>query len=154
MAYSAAADSGDPATHTFGAEARSTAPVGGVLAPGVQELPLVDAVVLQSLEDELGQRQMAWNFANDYAAMWGVRQRCLLDSIEREDRVAALDAVISLKVSSAMVGGLRLERLAETLETTIRRGDLRDGATLLALIALHGQATVKELQLRYLQTHG
>ncbi|MDQ0633173.1 hypothetical protein QFZ40_001082 [Arthrobacter pascens] len=146
-----AAHSGDPGTHTSDAAARSAAPGGGALPRGGQELPLVDAVVLQDLEDELGRRQMAWDFAKDYAAMWGLRQRCLLDSIQREDRVAALDAVISLKVSSAMVGGLRLERLAETLESTIRKGDLRDGAALLALISLHGQATVKELQLRYLQ---
>lgn len=127
---------------------------GSVLPSGGEELPLLDAGVLQNIEDELGQRQMAWNFASDYAAMWGLRQRFLLDSFEREDRVAALDAVISLKVSSAMVGGLRLERLAQRLETTIRKGDLRDGAALLALISLHGQATVKELQLRYLQTDG
>lgn len=127
---------------------------GSVLPSGGEELPLLDAGVLQNLEDDFGQRQMAWKFASDYAAMWRLRQRCLLDSIEREDRAAALDAVISLKVSSAMVGGLRLERLAQRLETIIRKGDLRDGAALLTLISLHGQATVKELQLRYLQTHG
>lgn len=115
---------------------------------------MLDGSVLQDLEDEIGQPEMAWSFANDYAAMWGLRQRCLLDSIEREDHAAALDAVISLKVSSAMVGGLRLARLAQTLETTIRKGDLRGSAELLALISLHGQATVKELQLRYLQARG
>lgn len=153
MAISAA-DSGDAGTHTFGAAPRSTAPGSGVLPLGGQELPLLDGSVLQDLVDELGHPEMAWNFANDYAAMWGLRQRFLLDSIEREDHAAALDAVISLKVSSAMVGGLRLARLAQTLETTIRKGDMRGGTALLALISLHGQATVKELQLRYLQSVG
>lgn len=152
MVISAAAHSGDTGAHAVGAAAPSTVPWSGALPLGGQELPLLDGSVLQDLEDELGQRQMAWNFANDYAAMWGLRQRCLLDSIEREDHAAALDAVISLKVSSAMVGGLRLERLAETLETAIREGDLRGGAALLAMISLHGQGTVKELQLRYLQS--
>lgn len=152
MAISAAAHSGDTGTRTVGAAAPSTAAGSGVLALGGRELPLVDAAVLQDLEEELGQRQLAWNFANDYAAMWGQRQRCLLDSIEREDHAAALDAVISLKVSSAMVGGLRLACLAEALETTLRKGDLRDGAPLLALISLHGHATVKELWLRYVQS--
>ena len=107
MAISAA-DSGDAGTHTFGAAPPATdAPGKGVLPLGGQELPLLDAVMLRELEEELGQRQMAWNFANDYTAMWGLRERCLLDSIEREDHEAALNAVISLKVSSAMVGGLR-----------------------------------------------
>jgi hypothetical protein len=150
MAISAA-DSGDAGTHAFGAAARFSAPWIGILPLGGEELPLLDGSVLQDLEAELGQRQVAWNFANDYAAMWGKRQRGLLDSLEREDHAAALDAVISLKVSSAMVGGLRLQRLAQTLETAIRKGDLSGGAALLALISLHGQATVKELQLRYLQ---
>ncbi|BAS16340.1 hypothetical protein AHiyo8_46430 [Arthrobacter sp. Hiyo8] len=68
--------------------------------------------------------------------------------------MAALDAVISLKVSSAMVGGLRLAHLAERLEATVRNGDLGEGADLLAGIAVHGRATVKELRLGYMRTHG
>ena len=103
------------------------------------------------MEEQLGRPDIAWNFANDYAGMWVERQRCLVDSVEREDRMAALDAVISLKVSSAMVGGLRLARLAEALEATLRRGDLRNAASVLAMISLHGHATVTELQQRYLR---
>lgn len=116
--------------------------------PGPQDLPLVDAAVLQDQEDQLGQPDVAWTFANDYAAMWAHRLRNLTESVEREDRPAALDALISLKVSSAMVGGLRL---AETLEATLREGDLRDGAPILTMISIHGRATVDELQLTYLR---
>ncbi len=124
---------------------------GAVTARRDQELPLVDVAVLQDLEEQLGRTDMVWNFVNDYARMWGQRQRSLVDSVELEDGVAALDAVISLKVSSAMVGGLRLARLAEALEVTLRNGDLRTGASVLAMISFHGPATVKELQVRYLQ---
>lgn len=114
----------------------------------------MDLAVLQDMEEQLGRPDIVWNFANDYAGMWGERQRSVVDSVEREDGVAALDAVISLKVSSAMVGGLRLARLAEALELILRKGDLQAGASVLALISFHGQATMKELQLQYLRRDG
>ena len=149
MTLSAAAHSGDAGAHAVGAVS-SGAPPGATPALGGPELPLLDAAVLHAMEEHLGRPDIAWTFANDYAGMWVERQRCLVDSVEREDRMAALDAVISLKVSSAMVGGLRLARLAEALEATLRKGDLRDGASVLAMISLHGHATVKELRQRYL----
>jgi hypothetical protein len=113
-------------------------------------VPLLDTSVLENLAEQLGQPVVAWDFANDYASMWGPRQHRLIASLGREDRAAALDAVISLKVSSAMVGALRLAYLAERLEAAVREGDLQDGAALLAMIAIHGQATVNDLQLRYI----
>lgn len=119
--------------------------------PVAEELPLVDRTVLQALEEQLGRRDIARNFAKDYSALWGQRERRLIDSLEREDQAAALDAAISMKVSSAMVGGLRLARLAQILETAVRHGDLRRGASVLALISIHGPATVNELQHQYLR---
>jgi hypothetical protein len=142
--------SGDVGSNPVGGVS-SGARAGAVPALGGPELPLLDAAVLHDMEEELGRLDLAWNFANDYAGMWVERQRCLVDSVEREDRMAALDAVISLKVSSAMVGGLRLARLAEALEADLRKGDLRDRASVLAMISLHGHATVKELRQRYLR---
>ena len=114
-----------------------------------QALPLLDPAVLDGLEQEVGAREIARKFANDYAGMWVRRQHRLEVSVERGDRAAALDAVISLKVASAMVGGLRLADLAGALEAVLRRGDLRAGAALVAGITVQGWATVDELQLRY-----
>jgi hypothetical protein len=150
MAISAAARSGDTGANPVGAVS-SGAPAEPIPALGGPELPLLDAAVLHDMEEHLGRPDLAWNFANDYAGMWVERQRSLVDSVEREDRTAALEAVISLKVSSAMVGGLRLARLAEALEAALRKGDLRDRASVLAMISLHGHATVKELRQRYLR---
>lgn len=147
MAISAAARSTDSGTNPVGA---SSVP-GTVPSHGDQELPLVDVAVLQDLEEQLGRPDLVWNFASDYARMWRERQRSLVDSVQREDGSAALDAVISLKVSSAMVGGLRLARLAEALELTLRKGDLPEVASVLAMLSFHGPATVKELQIRYLR---
>lgn len=154
MAISASAHTGDEAADPVGKAASSIAAADPVLTLSGHELPLVDAAVLQDLEEQLGQPDIAWNFANDYAAMWGQRQRRLVASVGREDQAAALDAVISLKVSSAMVGGLRLAHLAERLEAAVRDGDLQDGAAQLAVIAINGRATVKELQLRYIRPYG
>jgi len=154
MATSASAHSGDPGADPVGEVASSRAPEGGGLSLGGQELPLLDAAVLEDLEEQLWQPVIAWNFANDYVSMWGQRYRRLVASVERGDRVAALDAVISLKVSSPMVGALRLAYLAERLEAAVREGDLQDGAALLAMIAIHGRATVNELRLRYIRPDG
>jgi hypothetical protein len=153
MAIPSAEPSGSAGANPAG-PASSRAPVGAELSCGGEEIPLLDAAVLHAMEEQLGLCDIARNFANDFAEMWGERQRCLVDSVGREDRVAALDAVISLKVSSAMVGGLRLARLAEALESTIREGDLHDGAPVLAMISIHGRATVKELQQGYLRKAG
>lgn len=153
MAFPAAEPSGGAGASPAGA-ATSRAPVGADLSLGGEEIPLLDAAVLHDMEEQLGRCDIAWNFANDFAGMWRERERCLVDSVGREDRVAALDAVISLRVSSAMVGGLRLARLAEALETTIREGDLRGGAPVLGMISIHGGATVKELRQGYLRKAG
>ncbi|KRE76735.1 hypothetical protein ASG79_17695 [Arthrobacter sp. Soil761] len=116
-------------------------------------MPLVDPVVLQDLEDELGQPDLVTNFAKDYVRLWEQRERRLIASLANQDRAAALDAVISLKVSSTMVGALRLAGLAQALESAVRRGDL-GGGFFPELISAHGWATVNELRAQYLQHRG
>lgn len=113
------------------------------------ELPLLDFAVLQDLEEQLGSPEIASDFARDYARLWVQRQGNLVAAVEGQDRGRALDAVVSLKVSSAMVGGLRLALLAETVEAFIRGGDFPGGRAL-AMLAHHGGATVNELQLSYI----
>jgi hypothetical protein len=114
------------------------------------ELPLVDLAVLQDLEEQLAHPAVAQKFARDYATLWSQRHQKLAAALDRQDVAAALDAIISMKIASAMVGGLRLSRLAEQLEEFIRRGDLEHGRDLLAAVELHGCATVKELRDTYI----
>jgi len=125
-------------------------PAGSGLRHEGVDLPLLDPAVLQDLEEQLGSPEIAFDFARDYTRLWRQRQGNLVAAVERQDRAGALDAVISLKVSSAMVGGARMARLAETLEAFIRDGDFPRGRALLATVAHHGSATVKELQLSYI----
>ena len=128
------------------------APVAGT--PLSQEaaglLPLVDAAVLEELEDELAGSGLAQRFARDYAAMWDQRYARLATAVANQDRASALDAVISLKITSAMVGGLRLAKLAELLEAVIRMGDFGQSKVLMVRVAEDGGQTVSELQANYI----
>lgn len=129
---------------------QSTAAPGPASSRDDAELPLVDLAVLQDLEEQLAHPAVAQRFARDYATLWSQRHQKLAAALDRQDAAAALDAVISMKIASAMVGGLRLSRLAEQLEEFIRRGDLENGHALIAAVELHGCATVKELQDTYI----
>jgi HPt (histidine-containing phosphotransfer) domain-containing protein len=117
-------------------------------------LPLVDAAVLEELEDELAGSGLAQRFARDYAAMWDQRCARLAAAVENRDSESALDAAISLKISSAMVGGVRLAKLAELLETLIRQGDFGQGRVLMERLAQDGGETVSELQTTYILKNG
>ncbi|MCD5341637.1 Hpt domain-containing protein [Arthrobacter sp. AK04] len=146
----------DPGTSREAAAAGSLQP-GIVSAAGAalpQEaavlLPLVDAAVLEELDDELAGSGLAQRFARDYAAMWDQRYTRLAAAVENQDSDSALDAVISLKITSAMVGGLRLAKLAELLESVIRLGDFGQGQALMERVAADGGQTVSELQATYI----
>ena len=133
-----------------------TAPAPG-LGPSLEEaglLPLIDAAVLDELEDDLAGTGLAQRFARDYAGMWDLRLARLETAVGSGDEDLALDAVISLKISSAMVGGLRLARLAELLEGLIRQGDFVQGRALMAGVARDGARTVSELQATYILEKG
>jgi hypothetical protein len=123
----------------------------GILQELDELLPLVDARILEDLEEELNGAELALRFARDYAAMWDQRYSRLALAVENQDRASALDAIISLRITSAMVGGLRLARLAEMLETVIRQGDFGQGQALMERVAEHGDRTVSELQANYLK---
>jgi HPt (histidine-containing phosphotransfer) domain-containing protein len=113
-------------------------------------LPLIDAAVLDELEDELAGTGLAKRFARDYAAMWDQRYSRLAAAVYSQDSESALDAAISLKISSAMVGGVRLAKLAELLETLIRLGDFGQGKVLMERVAMDGGLTITELQSTYI----
>ncbi|SLK01417.1 Hpt domain-containing protein [Arthrobacter sp. P2b] len=113
-------------------------------------LPLVDAAVLEELEDELAGSGLAQRFARDYAAMWHQRYSRLAAAVHSQDSASALDAAISLKISSTMVGGMRLAKLAELLEAVIRQGDFGKGQMLMERVAQDGGQTISELQATYI----
>lgn len=110
----------------------------------------VEPEILAELEEELDGPHLAQAFARDYAALWDQRFGKLAAAVSIQDRPAALDAVISLRIASTMVGGLRLAVLAQALEDAIRRTDFVQGELLLESVAEHGLHTVSELQASYI----
>ncbi|TQJ60212.1 hypothetical protein FBY30_2475 [Arthrobacter sp. SLBN-83] len=130
------------------------APSVGPSLEAANLLPLIDTAVLDELEEELAGTGLAQRFARDYAAMWDLRLTRLGTAVDSQDEDSALDAVISLKISSAMVGGVRLARLAELLEGLIRQGDFAQGQAMMAGVALDGARTVSELQETYILEKG
>lgn len=150
----------DPASSKRGTVAGPPQPGVAAVAGStdVQEeaslLPLIDAAVLEDLEDELAGSGLAQRFARDYAAMWDQRCSRLAAAVGNRDSESALDAAISLKISSAMVGGVRLAKLAELLEALIRQGDFVRGQVLMTRVAADGGQTVSELQATYIAGTG
>ena len=126
----------------------------GILPAPEELLPLVDASILEDLEEELNGSELAVRFARDYAAMWDTRYSRLALAVQNQDRASALDAIISLRITSTMVGGVRLARLAELLETVIRQGDFGQGQALMERVADHGDRTVSEIQAHYILKNG
>ena len=127
-----------------------TAVPGADAGSAFEDIPLVDLLVLQDLESQLAQPAVARKFALDYIEIWEQRYLNLTNAIFGQDRATALDAAISLKIGSAMVGGLRLARLAEDIEDMIRSGRWDKGQSMLERVSDLGRETVAQLRRSYL----
>ncbi|MCU1517482.1 MAG: hypothetical protein JWQ75_2203 [Pseudarthrobacter sp.] len=150
----------DPGASGKGVPADTFNAVAGGMAGSAHQadagelLPLVDSGILQDLEEQLNGAELALRFARDYAAMWDQRYSRLAAAVANQDRALALDAIISLRITSAMVGGLRLARLAEMLESVIRQGDFGQVRAMMDRVAENGELTVSELQANYILKNG
>lgn len=122
----------------------------GLPKTGEMTVRWVEPDILTELEADLEGPELALGFARDYASLWDQRFSRLAAAVHTEDRPVALDAVISLRIASAMVGGIRLSVLAQALEDAIRGSDFVQGQALLAIVAEHGLHTVSELQANYI----
>lgn len=145
MSFLSAPDDGDANT-TFAPGA-----FPGGAGPAVPEVaPLVDPAALQDLGAQLESPSVAKGFARDYARMWDQRYKSLASALDRRDEAGSLEAILSLKTSSAMVGGVQLAGLAGELEDAVRGGDMERASSLLGEVAESGSETVDELQYSYI----
>lgn len=127
---------GSPAPH-------EEAPVDDVTRAPVR---WVEPEVLAELEAGLESPELARGFAHDFAALWDQRFTRLAAAVQGEDHVAALDTVVSLRITSAMVGALQLSRAAQAVEEAVHRGSFAQARELLPQVSDHGSRTVSELR--------
>ena len=113
------------------------------------EHPILDLAEFQLLEDQVDNPLVARTFAGDFAKLWAKRYEILAAAVERGDGDVALNAVLSLRTSSTMVGGVRLAVLAAQMEERIRKRELREARPLLKELAECGHLTVQELKDSY-----
>ena len=83
--------------------------------------PLLDPSVLERLREELEDDEGVWKvFVQNFIAQLPERNEKLRQALTTGDVTGAMDAVLSLKTSSEMVGAERLAGLAINLEQALR----------------------------------
>lgn len=119
------------------------------------DLPLVSLQVLRALEEDLGDAETGRIFVENFIEMWSIRIGRLTVAIRMMDRAAAMDATLSIKISSVMVGASRLAMLGEEMQHLVRDAvALRtwsDAMFLVSEIDTCGRETMHQLARQYLQ---
>ncbi|WP_344944275.1 hypothetical protein [Terrabacter ginsenosidimutans] len=123
--------------------------------PAADEL---DPRALTLLACELESDELARSIAQTYLRMLDARLTRAASALERRDEVAAMDVLLSLRVSSATVGLVRLESAVRCVIDAVRRGEpelaRERGASLVGLAAVARHALRAHLELTHLElTH-
>ena len=105
-------------------------------------LPLLDRAVLQKLRDGLDDEDICKLFVLNFIALLPDRAEKVRLTLTTGDLRGALDAVLSLKSSSQMVGAERLAELATDLERSLRDAPQAEPASLLPRLAADNLARI------------
>lgn len=115
-------------------------------------VPLVCNKSLHDLEVSLfGEEQLCRNFVSRYIEMWPDRFARLHDAVTSHDHEKAMDAALSLRSSSIMVGAARLGCLATDLIVLLESGQHTATAKNLATLHLCGAQTMSQLTASYIE---
>lgn len=106
--------------------------------------PFVSAAVLRALRD-LGDPEAYAAFLRRSHEAWPHRYERLACAIRAGDPRAAMDAVLTLKSASQMIGALKLASAALQLERALGSGHLRLAEALLGELEACGLATMDHL---------
>ncbi|SDW15715.1 hypothetical protein SAMN04487917_1202 [Arthrobacter sp. yr096] len=82
--------------------------------------PALEPCRLQTLADDLGDSQPALRFLSTYLSMLPGRILRISNGLCQHDADASMDAILSLRISSAMVGALETEDQCRAIETMIK----------------------------------
>jgi hypothetical protein len=112
------------------------------------EMPLVSDAVLDKLSTDLNDHDgsMRRRFISNYVELWEHRYGRISVAILARDAEGAMDAILSLKISSSMVGAERLGQLAEHLQGLIHNQLFDSAARLLDELGSCGTLTTVQLR--------
>lgn len=92
-------------------------------------LALLEPAPLMALADDMGDPACAVNFLRDYLRMLPGRMARISTHLQEKDCEAAMDALLSLRVTSAMAGAQETERNCRAIEALIRSNRLQYACT-------------------------
>ena len=102
---------------------------------------LVHREQLLDLADQLGPAHCR-EFVRNYVGLWEARFDRLRTAVTAADDDAAMDVVLSIKISSEMTGAKRLAELALCAQQRLKHAGAADLASMLGLIAVCGRETM------------
>lgn len=117
-----------------------------------RDLPVLADGLFQELVEDAGEA-VARAFMEEYFRILPVRAAKIFKGLSGKDLEPTLEALISLKVSSAMAGALRLEDYCRTLESALKDGHDPDTSTVRAVLFANIRLVIREASRRgYLQS--
>lgn len=98
---------------------------------------VLDQSELERLADEARSTEAMCDYVGRYRRLLSRRVRRIVDALAVADLDDAMDAVLSLRASSAMVGARETAELAQRIRVALRAGDLavaRSAASMLPMV--------------------
>ncbi|MEV7607778.1 Hpt domain-containing protein [Paenarthrobacter sp. NPDC089322] len=106
------------------------------------DTPTFEIRRLQALAEQLGDIQPVLRLCSTYLSMLPGRIMSIWNGLKEEDEDATMTAVLSLKVSSAMVGALETEHQCRELELMIRDHHMGFVAQALPALQVYGERCI------------
>ncbi|GIU58059.1 Hpt domain-containing protein [Arthrobacter sp. NicSoilC12] len=92
------------------------------------EEALFDPQIIHTLAANLGNKALAYRFLSDYLDLLPRRKSRIIDALGDRDPEVAMDAILSLKITSAMVGAHDAENRCRILQSLVTQGNLETAA--------------------------
>lgn len=116
----------------------------------VAKVPLVSTETLHLLEESLnGELGLCRNFVSRFIDMWPTRFERIHDAITTAQQEDAMDAALSLRSSSMMVGGARLGAMATDIIALVEYEAFAQATMKLATLQHCGNQTTRQLKACY-----
>lgn len=88
----------------------------------------LETATIRRLAEDIGSPVTALNFLRDFLAMLPGRITRIVDTLAERDAKAAMDATLSLKITSAMTGAVEAESCCRHIESLIRCGRFEEAS--------------------------